>query len=144
MRSLVARTALAIVTAAAVLLGDPTVATAAPMKFDALKYLECANYWGKKYSEGAITEKELQSARRLCCASSGGEYQGSGSGGSSGTCKEPANTAAPGPEIPTGEILPATPVAPVASNGGIVTQTLTPALATAPPGDSTQTFEPVP
>ncbi len=138
MKSLLARTALAIVTAAAVLLGDPAVATAAPMKYDFLKYLTCANYWGKKYREGAITEKEEESARRLCCASSGGEYVGSGS---AGTCKEPANTAAPGHRIPTGEILPVTPVAPVASNGGIVTQTLTPAPATAPPGDITQTFE---
>ena len=136
MRSLVARTALAIVMAAAVVLGDPAVATAAPMKYDFLKYLTCANYWAKKYNEGAITEKEEESARRLCCASSGGEYR-------AGTCKEPANTAAPGSRIPTGEILPATPVAPVASNGGIVTQTLTPAPATAPPGDSMQTFEPV-
>ena len=62
--------------AAAVTLGgstiaDPAVASAAPMKYDFLKYLTCANYWNKKYDEGAITEKELDSARRLCCASSG-------------------------------------------------------------------------
>jgi hypothetical protein len=108
---------------------DPAVASAAPMKYDFLKYLTCANFWNKKYDEGAITEKELDSARRLCCASSGGEWQPSSSGG---TCKEPANTAAPGPRIPTGEILPATPVAPVVPNPGIVTQTLSP--ATASPG----------
>ena len=94
------------------------------MKYDFLKYLTCANYWNKKYDEGAITEKELDSARRLCCASSGGEWQPGSSGGS---CKEPANTAAPGPRIPTGEIVPATPVAPVVPNPGIVTQTLSPA-----------------
>ncbi len=41
------------------------------MKYDFLQYLTCANFWDKKYSEGAITEKELDSARRLCCASSG-------------------------------------------------------------------------
>jgi hypothetical protein len=122
----------AVFIAAAVTLGgntivDPAVASAAPMKYDFLKYLTCANYWNKKYNEGAITEKELESARKLCCASSGGDYQGSGS---AGTCNEPANTAASGPRIPSGEIVPATAVAPVVPNPGFVTQTLSPAPAT--------------
>lgn len=104
---------------------DPAVASAAPMKYDFLRYLTCANYWGKKYTEGAITEKEYESARKACCASSGGDYEGSGS---AATCKEPPPANAPG-----GTVQP-----------GTITQTWTPTPATAPHGSITQTFTPVP
>jgi hypothetical protein len=108
--------------------GVSPTACAEPIKYDFLKYLTCANYWNKKYQEGAITEKELDQARRLCCASSGGDWHPSSSGG---TCKEPAKPAEAQPTLP-GEAPPPvvatenpTPPLPPIRNPGVI-QTFTP------------------
>lgn len=112
--------------------GDPATACAEPMKYDFSKYLGCANYWNQKYESGAITEKELDQARRLCCASSGGEWYPSSSGG---TCKEPAKPAGAQPTLP-GEAPPAVvatqnptapPLPPIHTPGVIATFTPAPA-----------------
>jgi hypothetical protein len=103
---------------------DPATASAKPTKFDEDKWQQCAAYWIDQYEEGHITEKERDGAIRLCCASSGGEWDYAGD-----KCSVPDDAAAPRP-------LPQT----IASPGGVPTHVLQPVE---PPANVPPTLAPV-
>jgi hypothetical protein len=108
--------------------GDP--ATAGAMPYNETKYLTCHQYWVAQWQAGKITEKEVDSAIRLCCASSGGEWKLRPESGTMG-CVAPAaaQPSLPGtgplPSLATQTLEPAPP--PVLRNPGVVTQTFAPA-----------------
>jgi hypothetical protein len=107
------------------MLGDLANADAAPKKWDQEAYGVCAQQAYDDYAAGKINTKTYQELMGGCCILSGGKWV-TDIGLAGGSCVAPA--AAPGRTV----------------RPGLPTQTLTPALATAPPGDITQTFAPAP
>ncbi len=126
MRSLVARTAPAIVFAVgAIMLGNLANADAAPKKWDQEGYGVCAQQAYDDWSAGKITTKTYKELAQGCCQLSGGKWV-TDIGLAGGSCVAPA--AAPDRTVPP----------------GVITQTLTPDPLNPPPGDITQTFAPAP
>ena len=121
MRSLVARTAPAIVLAVgAVVLGHSATASAAPKEWDIGAYDDCIKAADELFLEGKINAATHLELTNGCCVTSGGVLGPP----PAYLCGAPAANRVPPSNLPT--------------------QTLTPAPATAPPGDITQTFAPAP
>jgi hypothetical protein len=121
MRSLVARMAPAIVIAVgAIMLGNSATANAAPKEWDIGAYDACIDAADSLFIEGKINSATHLELTNGCCINSGGVLGPP----PENLCSAPAANRVPPSKLPT--------------------QTLTPALATAPPGDITQTFAPAP
>ena len=123
MRSLVARTASAVVFAVGAILlsGDPATASAAPREWDIGAYDDCVQAADELFLEGKINAATHLDLYNGCCVNSGGVLGPP----PENLCSAPAANRVPPSDLPT--------------------QTLTPALAiTPPPGDIAQTFAPGP
>lgn len=121
MRPIVARTVPAIVIAVgAIMLGNSATVNAAPKEWDIGAYDDCVRAAEFLFFKGKINSATLLELRNGCCINSGGVLGPP----PANVCGAPAANRVPPSKLPT--------------------QTLTPSLATAPPGDITQTFAPAP
>ena len=103
--------------------GDPAVAFAEPQEWDIGNYDACMAHVLDLWLRGEISSAGREELSRGCCTRWGGVLQ-EGAHGAFKCVAPPANAA--GRRVPQ----------------GVITHTLTPTTATAPPGDITQTLTP--